>query len=244
MNTWLPVVGLADDIALEGRPNQLEHLDRIETPALEVGFAQTDRELRQAGRRLNQDLGRTRDFAEDPSDFLRLCVEEVEIIAEDVDHHRRGVARERLFDALGKKRHDRGVHADEAGEGSADVRLGGCGLVPREARLQSDLELAVMGAPGVFRLLRAPRPLGNRAHGRHPSQGIGDARPDAQRFVERGTGHRRDVNDEMPFLELGDKGAAKEGQRGTTGYREEGRCDDQRPRPARDFSEQALVARS
>ena len=116
-------VGLADDIALIGCTDQFEHLDRIETPTLQIGFAETDRELRQARRRLDLNVGRAGDLSEYPGSFLRLVIEQIEVVAEDVNHDRCAVPRECLFDALGKKRHDRGVHPDEARECSANIGL-------------------------------------------------------------------------------------------------------------------------
>ena len=40
------LIRLSDNLALIGRADQLEHLDSIEAPALKVGFAQADGELR------------------------------------------------------------------------------------------------------------------------------------------------------------------------------------------------------
>ena len=198
-------IGLADDVALIGGADQFEHLDRIETPTLQIGVAEADRELRQARRRLDLNIGRSRDLVQCLGNFLRLVIEEIEVVAEDVDDDGRGVARERLLDALGQKSHDCGVHADEARECPADIRLRLFGVVSRQPRLQVDFELAVVRAPGVLGLLRPPRALRNRTHLGQLPQRLGDMGADAQRFLDRRAGHRRHVDDEVPLLQLGDE---------------------------------------
>ena len=70
-------------------------------------------------------------FLQRPGNFLRLAIEQVEVVAEDVDRNRRRVAREGLLDPLSEKSHDGSVHADEAREGSSNIRLRLFGVVSR-----------------------------------------------------------------------------------------------------------------
>ncbi len=235
-------IGLPDDIALIGRTDQFEHLNRIEAPTLQIGLAEADRELRQAWRRLDLNVGRAGDFAECTGNLLRLLIEQVEVVAEHVDHNRGGIARERLLDALGQKSHDRGVHADEPRKGSADIRLRLFGLVSRQSRLQINFELTVVRAPGVFGLLGTPRALRNRAHFGQLPQRLGDMGADSQRFVDRCAGDRRHVNDEVPLLQFGNEPAAKKRQRSTTGNCQQGGCGDERARTFGKPPQQRLIA--
>ena len=92
---------MPDDIALIGCADQFEHLNRIEAPTLQIGFAEADRELRQARRRLDLNVSRAGDLTECPGNFLRLVIEQIEVVAEDVNRDRGAIPRERLLDALG-----------------------------------------------------------------------------------------------------------------------------------------------
>ena len=105
-------IGLPHDIALKGDADEIKHRDGIESPSFEIGLAQADRDLWQAGRRLNLDVGGAGDLAHRAGDLLRLLIEDVEIIAENIDDDRRGITRQRFLDAFGEKRHDRRIHAD------------------------------------------------------------------------------------------------------------------------------------
>ena len=235
-------IGLPDDIALVGGADQFEHLDRIETPTLQVGFAQVNRELRQAGRRLHLDVGRAGDLTERPGNVLRLAIEDIEVVAEDVDHDRGVISRKRLLDAFGQKSHDRGVHADEARKRLADIGLGRLGVVSRQPRLQVHFEFAVVRTPGVFGLLGPPRALRNRTHLGQLPQRLGDMGADAQGLVDGGAGHRRHVDDEVAFLELGNEAAAQKRQCGTSGQRQHGSGSKKRARPFHEPPQQAHIA--
>ena len=107
------LIGLPNDIALIRRAHQVEHLDRIKAPPFEIGFPQPDRELRQAGRRLDLNIGRARDLVENTRDFQRFLVEHIEIVPEHVDGDGGRITGQRLLDALGEERLDREVHAEK-----------------------------------------------------------------------------------------------------------------------------------
>ncbi len=185
VESFVALKGLSDDVALIGDSNQVEHGDCIEAPAFKIGLAQADSELRQAGRRLDLDVGRALKLADHTGDFLRLLIEHIKIVAEYVDNNRRCIARQRLLDALSEKRHDRRIHADQVGERATNIRLRVFGIISRDVRLQIDFEFAIVRTPGVFRgLLCASRALRHRAHCRQFEQRVRDVRPDAQRLLE------------------------------------------------------------
>ena len=237
-------IGLADDVALIGGTDQFEHLDRVETPTLQIGFAKTDRELRHAGRRLHLNVRRARGLLQRPGNLLRLAIEQVEVVAEDVDRKRGRVAREGFLDTLSEKSHDSGVHADETRERSADIRLRLFGVVSRQTRIQIHFELAVVRTPAILGFLRSSHTLRNRAHLVQLSQGVGDTGADAQRLVDGRAGHRGHVDDEMPLLQLRNEAATEKRQRGTAGNRQHRRCSNQRPGPLREPPQEPLIAGS
>jgi hypothetical protein len=168
------LVGLPDDIALICRTHQVEHLDRIEAPPFKVGFPQSDRELRQAGRQLDLNVGRPGDLAEHTGNVPCFLVEDIEIVAEQVDGDRSRIARQCLLDALGEERLDREVHPKETRERLADLGLGFFRFLAAQ-RFQIHLEFAVMGAPRIVSLLRPSHALGDGPDHGQLSQGVGDA---------------------------------------------------------------------
>ena len=107
-----------------------------------------------------------RHLAQLARDVARRVVEHVEIVAVEVDDDRGGVARQRFLDALGQERLQREVDAGKAGEHLAHLGLRLVGFRARQIALQVDLELAVVRAPGVVRLLGAPDALRDDAHER------------------------------------------------------------------------------
>src|SRR5262249_9878600 len=123
------LIRLSDNLALIGRADQLEHFDGTEAPALKVGFAQADGELREAGWRLDLNFGGAWYLAERDGDFPRLLIENVEIVAEDTNNNRCGIARKRLLDALREKSLEREVHTDECCKSAPDLCFSGFRLV-------------------------------------------------------------------------------------------------------------------
>ena len=70
-------------------------------------------DLRRARRRLHLHVARTRHAREHAGHRLRIAIEQIQIVAVQIDHHRRGEAGDGLFDALGEKRVDGERHAGE-----------------------------------------------------------------------------------------------------------------------------------
>src|SRR5262249_23595503 len=137
------LIRLSDNLALIGRADQLEHLDSIEAPALKVGFAQADGELREAGWRLDLNFGGAWYLAEHDGDIPRLLIENVEIVTEDTNNNRCGIARKRLLDALGEKSLEREVHTDECCKRPPDLCFSSFRLIAAQ-RLEIDFEFAVV----------------------------------------------------------------------------------------------------
>ena len=98
-------------------------------------------------------------------------------------------------------------------------------------RHQVHLELGVVRAPGVLGELRAPGALGHQAHALVLEQPGGDDPAEPHRFLERGAGDGRHVDEVVPLAELGEEGGAEERQRGD-GADAERRPWRRRPRPA------------
>ncbi len=187
--------------------------------------------MRQARRRLYLHIGRARHRAENLRYLLGLAVENIEIVAENVDDHGRRIPGYGLFHSLGEKRFHRKIHARKTNK---DVpNIGGDKLrfiAPK--RLQIDLEFAVMRAPGILGCFRPADALRDQPNGRQLGQRLRYQSADAQRFVDRSAGHRRHMDDEMSLLQFGHKGAAKERKRGASRQRQyDSRCD-KRTRPS------------
>ena len=92
-------------------------------------------------------------------------------------------------------------------------------VLPGEAWLQVDLELAGMRTDRVDAGLGTTRMLGHAAHTWHGSKGVGYQLSDAQQFIQRSTGNRGDVQDQMAFPQIGQKGAAEERQHPRSSHR-------------------------
>ena len=147
-------------------------------------------------------VGRPWKLTESARNLLRLAIEFIEIVAEQVNRSCGGVARQRLLDALREERLDREVDAEETRQRVPDIRLGSFGYLAAQW-LQVHLEFTVMRAPGIVGLFGTPDALGNGSDHRQFSQGIGDALSNPQRLIDRCARYRRHVDDEVPFPELG-----------------------------------------
>ena len=205
-------VNLPCDFALIGRVHGVQHRDRIEPPPQQVRFAQAHDRLRRTGRRLHLHIGRPGQFGDRACDVLGLPVERVEVDAEDVDHDRRGVARQRFFDPLGQEGFDREIHAWKLCQRIANSGLRDLGLFALE-RLQVDVQLAVMRAPHIVGLFGTTGALGHRADERQLREFLRNLPPHSQRLLKRGARHGRHVDDEVPLAQLGQKAAAQKRQR-------------------------------
>ncbi len=93
-------------------------------------------------------------------------------------------------------------------------------------RLQIDLEFALMGPVRVARggQFGAPDALRDRTHDRQLGEYRGHPRSHPQRLLDRGARHRRHMDDEMPFLELGKKRLPEERQQREAARGQHGRA--------------------
>ena len=100
-------------------------------------------------------------------------VEQVKVIAKDVDNDRGRVARQDLFDALRKERFEDKVYPWKWDQSPAQFGLRMFRLIPRQTCFEGDFELAVVRAPGILRLFRPSDTLCDRAHHRQLGQRSG-----------------------------------------------------------------------
>jgi hypothetical protein len=106
------------------------------------------------------------DATEHARSVARDTVKLVEVIAENVDDDGRRIAGQAFLNALRQERRDGEVHARESRQRLAHVGLRPFGLSAGQPGLQTDLELAVVRAPGVVGRLGPTDALRDRAHDR------------------------------------------------------------------------------
>src|SRR5262249_49563849 len=135
------------------------------------------------GWRLDLNFGGAWYLAELDGDFPRLLIENVEIVTEDTNNNRCGIAGKGLLDALREKSLEREVHTDECCKSAPDLCFSSFRLVAAQG-LEIDLEFAVVSAPRVFRFLGASDALRNGAHRLQPLERVGDVYADTHRLLD------------------------------------------------------------
>src|SRR5262249_35059565 len=80
-------------------------------------------------------------------------VEQLKVIAKDVDNDRGRVAGQNLFDSFRQESFEGKVYPWKLGQRLAQIGLRLFYLIPRQTGLEGDFELAVVSAPGILRLL-------------------------------------------------------------------------------------------
>ena len=168
-------------------------------------------------------------------------IEAVEVVAEELHHHLCGGTGERLLDSLREEAADGEVDAGNSLQRAAQVVLHRLRGLAGE-RHQVHLELGVVGAPGVLGELGAPGALGHEAHALVLEQPGGDDPAEPHRFLERGAGDGRHVNEVVPLAELGEEGGPEERQRGDGTDAEDHRSDEDSHRLLEEGREQPRVA--
>ena len=113
--------------------------------------------------------------------------------------------------ALGQETSNGKVHSWKAGEQTSEIVLDGLGI-PAGQGNEIYLKLGIVRAPGVLGQLGPADPLGD---GTDPSITPEDLRnhlSQTQRFLKRGAGDHRHVDEVMPLAELGQKCRPKKWQ--------------------------------
>ena len=102
-------------------------------------------------------------LAERRDDLIADRVERVQIIAEDLDRHLRGLAAQALADAIAEERHYFALYARVVRQDLAQLLL--CiGLIDRGIRLELDVKFAAMRSPGILAQFRAADLLFDALH--------------------------------------------------------------------------------
>ena len=114
-------VCLCDDAALVGGLHRVHHFDRPEAELREALGPQAHGRAGRAGRRLHQDVGGAGNRGEDTRHLARLGVEHVQVVAENIDHHRRGLAGDRFADAVAEEGQHRRLETGEARQHCPDL---------------------------------------------------------------------------------------------------------------------------
>ena len=153
---------LRDIRALEGGLHGVEHFERAEAELRQPLRPQAHREDRRAGGRLDLHVGVALRRLQLRRHELRGLVELVEVVAEDVDHHLRVFAGERLADAIAEKGQHLALDARKIGEHLAQRGLRFHLLRGRGAGLQLDVKFALVRPPRVLARLRRGRPAARR----------------------------------------------------------------------------------
>ena len=235
-------VRLGDDAALVGGLHRVHHVDGPEAELREALGAQAHGRAGRAGRRLHHHVGGAGDGGEDTRHLARRGVEHVEVVAEDVHHHRRDLARDRLADAVAEEGQHRRLETGEARQHRPDL-IGRAFLRPGTDGFELDVELAAVRAPGVLALLGAPDLLRDRGDRGQAEQFLGDGGPEPMHLFERRARRRRDLQDEVPLTELRQELPAEEGEHGQRGAAQQRDGGDHAPRLRRHTCQPAAVAR-
>ena len=211
----IPLVHLAYQCAGIGGFDRTQSVYRSNAEPRQGAVAQMDDQLRAACRRLHLHCAGARHAAYRSGDFLGLAVEHVEVVAIDVHHHWRGIARNRFMDAFGEKGIDREARPHEGHNGAADGVQHALLSGAREWG-QVDLELASKRT-GRIRYLGGPsRALGHRMYPRNPAERSADALPQRERLGQRRARRHFHVDDEMPLAQRGQEAALHERQHGNS----------------------------
>jgi enolase-like protein len=136
----------------------------------------------------------------------------IQVIAKDVDNDRGRVAGQNLFDSLRQERFEDKVYPWKLDQRCAQSRLRLFNLIPRQAGLEGNFELAVVRTPGILRLLGSSDTLCDRAHHRKLGQRSGHEPSEPLRLRDGSTRHRRHMEGEVALLEFRQEGSSKERQ--------------------------------
>ena len=143
---------------------------------------QVDGHLRQAGL-IAVDIHSTPDTGQQLADLGGFLVQQVEVVAEDVDDELGRGAGDGLLHAFGQERHDFEGQTGEFGQRGADFRLRHLRLLTLK-RLQVHVQFAVVRAEGVLAVFRPTGFLRYRADVRVLQEFGGNEFAQADGFLE------------------------------------------------------------
>ena len=193
-------ISLRNDGALIRRLNGFEHFDRTKAELRQTLRSQADGHARRARRRFDLHVGGARNGREDLGNFLRLLVEQVEVVAKNADDHLCRFAGDCFADAIAEEGEHFGLDARKFFQSDADFVLH-FGFLPGWHRIEFDVKFAAMGSPGVFAHLRPSDLLLDRFDMRILQQLLCNALAHPQHLRQRRSRSRGDLKDEMPFAE-------------------------------------------
>jgi hypothetical protein len=195
----IALIDLRNFRAVVGGTDRLERIQRRESHRGRALLPKPHDDLRRPRRRLHLYVHSFRHARQHRGDALRIAIEQVQIVAVQIDHQRCSEAGDGLLDALGEKGVDRKRHAGELALTLAHQRFADlvqdAHLLFAVERADLDLEFAVVRAERVRAIGRTADPLRNRAHTLDRADCLRDAIAHAQGLGFRGPGHGGHVND-------------------------------------------------
>ena len=144
-------------------------------------------------------------------DFRRLRVQHIQVVAENIHDHLRGLAGNGFADAIAEKGQHLGLHAGKRCECLANIRLHRLLLV-RGRRLQFDVKLGHVRAEGILARFRAADLLLDGGDMRILQDLRGDLLSEPHHFRQRSAGHHLGLRHKMPLAKFRQQFAAEERQ--------------------------------
>ncbi len=219
-----------------------ENFQRTKAKLRQPFRSQPDHNARRTRRRGNLHVRRAGNFVQCGGYFIRLFVEHIKVVAENVHDDLRGFAGNRFADAVAEERHHLRLDAGKLRQHVADFILHFF-LVLARRRFQFDMHLAAMRAPGVLAAFRAANLLLDAFDFGNFQQLRRNLRANPFHFRQRSSRCHRDADDKMSLAEIRQKFAAKKRQRRQRRHERNQRNSDNCLWAGADFFQRALVKR-
>ena len=173
-------MGLRHHHSLIGSLNGLEHLHGTKAELRQPVRTKMHIHARRTGRCLDLHVGLTGYGLQYRGHFLRLGVEEIEVVPENIHHHRRGFARERLANAVAEEGQHFKLDAGKLLQHILDAFLHLFLSRSGDAIHEVHVKFTAMRSPGIFAELGASHLLFHGGNALDFEQSLGNLRSNLQ----------------------------------------------------------------